>query len=128
MISVEFKSGCEESDGILRSCQRRNMGNEESGYGNSENRILCCICLSVFRKVCIAAQLIAASCTGKWSRYHMLKIFYFPSSNQLLNVSYLFCPGQMSPLIIILEYSTIALPKKMVQGSRWCQCIFKENV
>lgn len=95
----------------MLSKERGNIGNEESGYENSGKRILCCRCLLVFRRVCIAAQLIAASCPGKWSGYHMLKIFYFPPRSQLLNVSYLFCLGQRSPLLIIQLYYTIVLPK-----------------
>lgn len=94
----------------MLSKERINMGNEESGYGNSGNRIWCCRYLLVFRKVCVGAQLIAASCAGEWSGYHILKIFHFSPSSQLLNVSYLFHLGQKSPLIISLLYSITVLP------------------
>jgi len=107
----------------MLSKERRNMGKDESGCGNDESGILCCRCLLVFGKVCVATQLIAASCTGQWSGCHILKTFCFPPSSRLLNVSHLLCLGQKSPLIIILLYYIIVLSKKKktkkVQGSWW---------
>lgn len=105
----------------MLSKERRSMGNEGSSYENSGNKISCRYLL-VFRKI-----FTAASHTGKCSGYHMLTTFYFAPSSQLPNISHLLCLGQKSPLIIILLYYILVLPKslsvcgclKVLKGGCW---------
>lgn len=55
----------------LLSKERRNVGNEESGYENSGKKILCSRNLSAFGEADIVAQLICPVL----HRHHILKIF-----------------------------------------------------